>query len=151
MVSLIITIIVVILLASIVIFSGLETPANASLAKFKSEFADYSLAIQNDYIDRYHQNTIEENTRTKAQVYYAIASGRNDIEMNTATESSMSVSELEEQYGRIFPEDLNGTECYHITHDYNIKDIKRDKYFYVETEKHYVTDEGVAFVLPRIS
>lgn len=137
-----------ILLVAIVIFSGMETPANASLAKFMSEFSDYSLAVRNDYVERYHKNSIENVSRTKAQVYYEIASGRNDIEMNTPTVSSMSVVELEEQYGRIFPEDLNGNECYEVTHDYNIKDIKRDKYFYVESEKHYITDEGIAFVLP---
>ena len=148
MISLIITIIVIILLVSIAIFSGMETPQNASLAKFISEFSDYSLAVSNDYIERYRNNFTQNLTRTKAQVYYEIASGRDDIEMNTPTVSSMLVTDLKEAYGKIMPDDLKGVECYEVTHDYNIKDIKNDKIFYTENEKHYITDEGIAFVLP---
>lgn len=148
MVSLIITIITIILLAAIVIFSGLETPANASLAKFISDFNEYSTIIRNDYIARYHDYSMHDLTRTEAQIYYEIASGREDLDMNTVPVSNMTVSEVENQYGKIFPYTLSGKECYEIIHDTNINGITKEKEFYTATERHYVTDNGVAFVLP---
>ena len=49
MISLIITIIVIIILAAIVIFTGLNTPDRANFAKFVSEFSDFRTAVQQDY------------------------------------------------------------------------------------------------------
>ena len=52
LISLIITIIVIIFLTAIVIFTGLNTPDRATFARFVSEFSDFNTAIQQDFLRR---------------------------------------------------------------------------------------------------
>ena len=147
LISLIITIIVIIILAAIVIFTGLRTPDQANFAKFTSEFSDFNLAVDNAYMKEFQDNALANETRSKKQVYYKIATGTDvgEEDVNKVPVASGTVNGLGVN---IYPEMLPGEEFYEITSDTNVKNWKVEKKYYAETEKHYLTDEGVAFVLP---
>ena len=46
--------IVIIILAAIVIFTGLNTPDRANLAKFVQEISDFRTAVQQDFLIEKH-------------------------------------------------------------------------------------------------
>ena len=144
LISLIIVIIVIIIIAAIVIFTGLDTPSQAQLARIVQSYADYRLAIREDYTNRRLEDTFKRDNLTDAQTYYSIASGielsGKDSTVPDTTVSALGVS--------IKPESLIGNECYKITSDTNIESIKTQKKFYEDTESHYLTDKGDIFILP---
>lgn len=142
-VTLIITVIVIIILASIVIYMGLQVPDRANFAKFVSNFSDFQTAIQNDFSNRQLQYAKNDETRSKSQIYYTIASGF-DMGINMPTAPKGFVSEL----GEILPNGLDGDEYYVITTDTNIEGWDSHKQYYSTIEQHFVTDAGVAFFLP---
>ena len=142
-VTLIITIVVIIILAAIAIYSGFKTADNANFAKFTSEFSDFNMAATNDYMKKQSENVANNETRTKAQVYYEIASGV-DVGMNGVTVPAGEVIEINSRLS----DDLIGKEFYIITDDTNISGWESDKHYYDPNENHYVTDEGEVFVLP---
>ena len=144
LISLIITIIVIIILAAIVIFTGLGTPDSANFARFASEFSDFNLAVDNAYMKEVTDNSLNGNTRSKAQVYYKLATGI-DVGMNGVPNAIGTVDRLELN---IMPNELEGSEYYEITSDKNIHEWNKEKKYFSENEKHYVTDEGEAFMLP---
>lgn len=149
LISLIITIIVIIILAAIVIFSGLGTADDALFARFTSEFSDFNLAVDNAYMEEFTDNALTNMTRSKKQIYYKMATGRdvvkeNGDDINIIPEPTGKVADLPQMY----PEGLEGEDFYLITDDRNIKGWERNKNYFEETETHYVTDEGEAFFLP---
>ena len=144
LISLIIIIIVIIILAAIVIFTGLGTPDQANFARFAQEFSDFDLAVTNDYAERYTNNVLLNKTRSKAQIYYEIASGV-DVGQNGDPEEVDTIQNLGLN---ILPEGLRGKEYYEIVEDKNIKNWKKESQYYEAVEKHYVTDEGDVFFLP---
>ena len=52
MITLIITIIVIVILAAIAIVMSVDATQKATVAKFKSEFADFSLLTKREYNNR---------------------------------------------------------------------------------------------------
>ena len=144
LISLVITVIVIIILAAIVIFTGLSTPDRANFAKFTSEFSDFQTAVEQDYYNRYQKHALANGTRSKAQIYYEIASN-DDKGMEEEPNAVGLVAELpvELQGGN-----LRGTEYFEITDDTNVLNWKKNTNYYEPTEKHYVTDEGEVFTLP---
>ena len=146
LISLIITIIVIIILAAIVIFTGLGTPDQANFASFASEFSDFNLAVDNAYMKEFEGNSLSGKSRSKAQVYYKIATGV-DVgleDVNKVPEATGTVASL----GTIYPENLAGKDYYEITSDTNVHNWKKQTKYFEEAEKHYLTDEGEAFFLP---
>ena len=142
LVSLIITIVVIIILAAIVIFTGLSTPDQATFAKFTSEYSEMGIAVTEDYVERYTASVVNNQKRTKAQIYYEMASG---IEKEKP-EATGEVDELNKKLS--LSQGLKGEEYYRITENTNIKGWDTDKYYFSPDEKHYITDEGELFVLP---
>lgn len=143
MVTLVITVIVMIILISIVVYMGLTLPDKANFARFVSNFSDFQVAIQHDYADRRATYSKNNQTRTKSQIYYIIASG-NDMGIDMPTAPKGFVSDLR----TILPNGLDGDEYYLITSDRNVKGWESQKQYYTANEQHYVTDTGVAFFLP---
>ena len=143
--TLIVTIVVIIILAAIVIYNGFNTPEQATLAKFKTEISDFSLSVIDDFIDTNTEFIVNGQDRTDAQIYYMIASGKETIGKNEEPVVAGKVGELGVT---ILPMDLKGNEYYEITNDKNIDKWNSDVQYYTSTEKHYVTDEGVVFILP---
>ena len=89
---------------------------------------------------------MESSTLTQPQIYYMIASGKKYSEVvGKQTEPSGKVSELTVE---ILGDPLLGNEYYELVDDKNIAGVEKHKKWFSETEKHYVTDDGVAFVLP---
>lgn len=119
MVTLVITIIVVIIIISITIFMGIKLPDRANLARFISEFSDFQSAVRHDYVERSIEYSKNDQSRTKSQKYYIIASG-NDMGMYMPTAPKGFVSDL----GTILPEGLKGDEYYLITSDTNINRLE---------------------------
>ena len=143
LISLIITMIVIIILAAIFIYSGLNTPDNANFAKFTSEFSDFDMAIENDYLHRKGEYAVAEKDKSKAQIYYEIASGRT-LEQNESPVAAGKVSELPSAVAI----KLKGKEYYKITSDATIRNWTTTKTYFEASETHYITDEGETFLLP---
>lgn len=147
MITLIITIIVIVILAAITVLVGVNATQKASVAKFKSEFADFSLLTKREYNKRIENIALEaESKLTKQQTYYMIASGKNisEIEGNP-TQPAGKVNELTVE---ILGDPLAGNEYYELVNDESITGMKKHKQWFSATEKHYITDDGVAFILP---
>lgn len=146
LISLIITVIVIIILATIVIFSGLKTPDRANFAKFAEDFSSYKTAIAEDFMKKKTAYALEEKTRTDEQIYYIIATGNeNNVDANTNPIESGLINDLAIE---IYPEKLSGTKYFEITSDTNIEGINKENFFFEPDEKHYITDEGEVFILP---
>ena len=126
-----------------VIFIGLGTPDSANFAKFASEFSDFNLAVDNAYMKEFTNNALNNQTRSKAQVYYKLATGV-DVGMSGETVPAGYAASI----GEILSDDLEGNECYLITDDRKIEGWTKQKQYFEATEKHYITDEGEAFFLP---
>lgn len=75
LISLIITVIVIILLASITIFNGMNTPEQAQFAKFSTEVANLQEAVDNQYNKRYGDLVKRGATFTDPEIYAWIAAG----------------------------------------------------------------------------
>ena len=146
MITLIITIIVIVILAAIAMVMSADATQKATVAKFKSEFADFSLLTKREYNNRTEKLVMESSTLTQPQIYYMIASGKKYSEVvGKQTEPSGKVSELTVE---ILGDPLLGNEYYELVDDTNIAGVEKHKNWFLETEKHYVTDKGVAFILP---
>ena len=78
LISLIITIIVTIILASIVIFSGLATPEKARLAKFATDIDNVQTASNNAYYDKATEVALKGEVWSEAQLYEYVATGIDD-------------------------------------------------------------------------
>ena len=146
LISLIITVIVIIILATIIIFSDLKTPDRANLAKFVEDFSSYKMAIMQDYMNRKTKYNLEGITRSDEQIYYAIAMGdENLVDVNTNPIETGLISDLTVE---IYPEKLSGKKFFEIISDINVGSINKQNRFYESAEKHYVTDTGDVFILP---
>lgn len=147
MITLIITIIVIIILAAITIIMSGDATGKAALAKFKSEFADFSLLTKNEYNRRIEKIALDAGGNlTKQQTYYMIASGKTYSEVEG--QPTQPVGKVSEITFEVLGEPLVGNEYYELVDDKNITGVKKHKQWYAATEKHYITDDGVAFVLP---
>ena len=74
-ISLIITIIVIIILASVVIFNGLDTPESARYAKFTSDLSNLQETVDQRYGDKYSEYAIEGKNIHSSDIYRWIAAG----------------------------------------------------------------------------
>ena len=81
--------------------------------------------------------------RSRDKIYYEIATGI-DVGESGEVEAVNTVASL----GNIYPEPFEGTEYYEIISDKNVLNWNTQKVYYDKNEKHYMTDEGEAFVLP---
>ena len=116
MVALIITVIVIIIIASIVIFAGIEIITNANFAKFTYEFQNYEDAITNHHNSIREKNFLDKETRSDEQIYYEIAT-----KIKAETDEDVISSGIVDELGlELLPEKLKGTEYYEITDDNNI-------------------------------
>ena len=75
LVSLIITIIVTIILAAIVIFSGMDTPERAQLANFGQAVSNVSSALVDQLTGVSTSYATKGQTRNTEQIYYTLATG----------------------------------------------------------------------------
>lgn len=75
LVSLIITIIVTIILAAIVIFSGMDTPERAQLATFGNNVTNISAALQDQLTGVSTKHATRNETRNTEQIYFELATG----------------------------------------------------------------------------
>lgn len=145
-ITLIITIIVMIILASIAIVENSNATRKATLAKFKSEFSDFSELTKNEYYSKISELSAGNTKKERSKIYYMIASGKDYDEVKkTPTDPAGTVSDLTID---ILGEPLVGNEYYEIVDDTNITGVSKHKEWYSSTEKHYVTDEGNVFILP---
>ena len=74
-ISLIITIIVIIILASVVIFNGLDTPESARYAKFTSDLSNLQETVDQRYGDKYSEYAVEGKNIHSSDIYRWIAAG----------------------------------------------------------------------------
>lgn len=145
-ITLIITIIVIIILASIAIVENSNATGKATIAKFKSEFSEFSTLTKNEYFSRLGKFSTGNTKEARSKVYYMIASGKDYDEVKkNPTEPAGTVDNLTID---ILGEALLGNEYYEIVDDTNIAGVSKHKQWYSSTEKHYVTDEGNVFILP---
>lgn len=151
LISLIITIIVIIILAAIVIYTGLNTPDRANFAKFTQQVDNIQTAINEEYFKKVEKYATEHKTRTESQIYYIIASGKeDDVDVNTTLEN-VRTGTVEELGLYLRPDTFQGTEFYEIDNNISIAGMKDNKGLYAALgteEKHYVTDKGEFFILP---
>ena len=144
LVTLIITIVVIIILAAI-LYVGTRTPDQATFAMFTTEYADMGVVVKDDFVERYGDSVLNNDKKTRAQIYYQMASGI-DVGAKGKTQPAGTVDELN---GKLpLSEGIKGEEYYQITENTIIDGWDTDKYYYSPDEKHYVTDEGEIFVLP---
>lgn len=125
--GLVITILVLIILASIAIFSGFDTVNHANTAKFVQEFADYESAVNHQFYIKSQVLAFEGNITPVDQVFAMVAGNSNSIEIP------------KELRGK-----LQGTKAYPIDVP-EIDGIKTDRF----GGKTYVTDIGEVFIDPE--
>lgn len=141
--SLVVTIIIVIILAVIAMFLGTRDIDRTVFAKFTSEFADYGNDVIQEYADRKRKAIMQNDSTTDKQIYYMIASGTEV----TSDEEVQKAGDIADLGVEIFPDPLRGEEYYLIIKDEYVNK-RRQKAFYEDDEKHYVTDGGISFILP---
>ena len=108
LITLIITIVSIIILASIAIFNGLKTPAQAQFAKFSQEISDIQEAVTAQYNKRFGELTRKGASFTDSDIYTWIAAG--DAATSSGWET-ITPSQAYQQYGfNISNQDLQGNE-----------------------------------------
>lgn len=135
----VVTIIVIIILASIVIFNGLSTPESAEFSEFATEVSEFNLVAKNEYAKIFREHIEQNDIVTDSHIYYELATGRKE---------SPNPVDTVDNLGNIYPDMLNGNEYYLIEDDINIDGCDTDKKYFGDNEKHYITDEGEVFILP---
>ena len=145
--NLIITIIVIIIIATIAIYASLDTPEKTIFAKFVSEFSDMHMAINHECYIRQQQYSLEQKSRSEAQIYYMIAKNKDIDDINITPSGDINLSSLGIT---VLPEAINGSQCYEIEDDKTITDWNKNIGYYQarELEHHYITDKGDVFFLP---
>lgn len=146
MITLIITIIVVIILAAIAMILSGNPQQKARVAKFKSEFSDFRLLVSKEYEETKGEIATFSKRLQTNQIYYMIAKNKKYSEMEG--KPAVPDGRVGELTIEILGVPLAGDEYYEITSDLNITGMEEQKKWYFDTEKHYVTDEGIPFVLP---
>lgn len=118
LVSLIITIIVTIILAAIVIFSGMDTPERAQLATFGNNVTNVSSAMTDQLTGVSTNFATQSKTRNTEQIYFTLATGYDngqfgamigddpaaaEITNNTYNVDNMDSGDLDKNCQRIIP------------------------------------------------
>ena len=85
LISLIITIIVIIILPAIVIFSGMGTPEKAQLSAVISDIDNVQTAVDQAYYGFYTEKSVAGEVWTKSQFYEAVATGETNRDNLTGT------------------------------------------------------------------
>ena len=80
LISLIITIIVIIILGAVVIFSGMGTPEKAQLSAIISDMDNVQTAVDQAYYGFYTEKSVAGEVWTKSQFYEAVATGETSRE-----------------------------------------------------------------------
>ena len=80
LISLIITIIVIIILGAVVIFSGMGTPEKAQLSAIISDIDNVQTAVDQAYYGFYTEKSVAGEVWTKSQFYEAVATGETSRE-----------------------------------------------------------------------
>jgi len=156
---LIITIIAIIILAAIVIFTGLNTLDRANLAKFVSEFSDFRMAVTQDYMQKKARYAIEGKWRSDAQIYYIIAN-KSDTITDVNLEPTVDNAGTTQYPGTIMyiasgdgddslgldGLDIKGEYAYLITDDRNVVNWKQNRKYFEVNEQHWITDKGDVFI-----
>lgn len=85
LISLIITIIVIITIAAVVIFSGMGTPEKAQLSAIISDIDNVQTAVDQAYYGFYTEKSVAGEVWTKSQFYEAVATGETNRDNLTGT------------------------------------------------------------------
>ena len=98
LIALIITIIVIIILAAIVITMSLSTPEQASFAAYCNAMGALQEKVTLAYGEVYTDHAIANESKTRAQIYYEVATGTEGEPTGTSTKISSEtyVGELPE-------------------------------------------------------
>lgn len=141
LIALIITIIVVIIITAITIYSSFDVVDKATLAKFKSEFADFRTLIQHEFLDLKKDKALSSNSLSNKDIYQAMC------KIDDVDEDIKDMAMLKETYGDA-TNILEGVEFYELKDSPEILEWKRNKKYVVGEAKIYITNEGDVFTLP---
>lgn len=144
--TLIITVVIAIILASISIMSSRGTVEKTNYTKFVSEFADFQTAADHDYLSRVEKASPSATPLNDDEIYYMMSKGYQHDDVYMANAPGDIIPELEQL--EFFPGNLKGTKYFRINKDTNIKNWELDKQYTNGIEKHYITNKGEVFMLP---
>ncbi|MBQ9313522.1 MAG: BspA family leucine-rich repeat surface protein [Clostridia bacterium] len=154
LISLVVTIIAIIILASIIIYTGLYAPNKASLASFMQEISDFRTAVMQDYMNKRTKYALNDIYRSDAQIFYTIANGGDESIIENIDEQP-SEDLTSGQYANVFSletlglkgKGIEGTYAFLIEDDNYVENWHMNRRYYEKGETHWITDKGDVFVL----
>ena len=154
LISLVVTIIAIIILASIIIYTGLYAPNKASLASFMQEISDFRTAVMQDYMNKRTKYALNDIYRSDAQIFYTIANGGDESIIENIDEQP-SEDLTSGQYSNVYSlkalgvadKGIEGTYAFLISNDNNVEGWNKNRKYYEPGETHWVTDVGDVFIL----
>ena len=139
--SAVIAVVTIILLSSIVIFSGLSTPDSAQFANFCQQVDNVYMATMDRFGDLKVEHAIAGDIRTNEQIYFEVATG-----LDIGEYGAMSGAELTGIKGSKSTGVAKGDNCQRIDPDTARSNINMSLPYIRETNcAWYITKDGQIF------